>query len=129
MFYLFLISCPSLLNDTVNQLNYWEIVSEKTAMVPCSAVLLPVFIYILKVEGGWNLSASFPVDSIGEYTLRLTRRVDVNKLRHISTRRSSEYDVAIPHMEVRWRRGILMYSAACTIDRPIFRPRIEHRLL
>lgn len=54
----------------------------------------------VKVEGGWKLSASFPVDSVGEYTLRLTRQVDVNKLKHISTRRSSEYDVVIPQMEV-----------------------------
>ncbi|CAM9776978.1 unnamed protein product, partial [Hapterophycus canaliculatus] len=55
----------------------------------------------VKVEGGWKLSASFPVDSVGEYTLRLTRQVDVTKLKHISTRRSSEYDVVIPQMEVR----------------------------
>ena len=54
----------------------------------------------MQVEGGWNLSASFPVDSVGEYTLRLTRQVDVGKLRHISTRRSSEYEVEIPRMEV-----------------------------
>lgn len=54
----------------------------------------------VQVEGGWKLSASFPVDSVGEYTLRLTRQVDVNKLKHISTRRSSEYDVVIPQMEV-----------------------------
>lgn len=54
-----------------------------------------------QVEGGWKLSASFPVDSVGEYTLRLTRQVDASKLKHISTRRSSEYDVAIPCMEVR----------------------------
>ncbi|CAM9960059.1 unnamed protein product, partial [Ectocarpus sp. 12 AP-2014] len=53
----------------------------------------------VKVEGGWKLSASFPVDSVGEYTLRLTRQVDVSKLKHISTRRSSEYDVVIPQME------------------------------
>lgn len=52
------------------------------------------------MEGGWKLSASFPVDSVGEYTLRLTRQVDVTKLKHISTRRSSEYDVVIPQMEV-----------------------------
>ncbi|CAM9502932.1 unnamed protein product, partial [Laminaria digitata] len=53
----------------------------------------------VQVEGGWNLSASFSVDSVGEYTLRLTRQVDVGKLRHISTRRSSEYEVEIPSME------------------------------
>lgn len=56
---------------------------------------------LLQVDGGWNLSASIPLDRMGQYTLRLTRRVDVTRLRHISTRRSSEYDVAIPHMEVR----------------------------
>lgn len=55
-----------------------------------------------KVEGGWNRSASFPVDSFGEYTLRLTRRVDVSKLKHIPTRRSAEFDVTIPKMEVTW---------------------------
>lgn len=60
-----------------------------------------LLVVVLQVEGGWKLSASFPVDSVGEYTLRLTRQVDVSKLKHISTRRSSEYDVVIPQMEVR----------------------------
>lgn len=81
------------------------------AKPPCFSLLLPKFsvrhvrrfvacLSHVKVEGGWKLSASFPVDSVGEYTLRLTRQVDVNKLKHISTRRSSEYDVVIPQMEV-----------------------------
>lgn len=69
------------------------------------SLMLPLLLlcpYLLRqVEGGWKLSASFPVDSVGEYTLRLTRQVDVTKLKHISTRRSSEYDVVIPQMEVR----------------------------
>lgn len=73
----------------------------------------------MKVEGGWKLSASFPVDSVGEYTLRLTRQVDVNKLKHISTRRSSEYDVVIPQMEVCARvinpiPGLRVYGKRCT---------------
>lgn len=63
-----------------------------------------LLVVVLQVEGGWKLSASFPVDSVGEYTLRLTRQVDVSKLKHISTRRSSEYDVVIPQMEVRTHR-------------------------
>ncbi|CAM9496511.1 unnamed protein product, partial [Sphacelaria rigidula] len=53
----------------------------------------------VKVSGGWERSASFPVDSVGEYSLRLTRKVDVSGVKHISTRRSSEYDVVIPCME------------------------------
>lgn len=56
---------------------------------------------MLQVSGGWERSASFPVDSVGEYSLRLTRKVDVSGVKHISTRRSSEYDVVIPCMEVR----------------------------
>lgn len=74
----------------------------------------------MQVGGGWNLSASFPVDSVGEYTLRLTRQVDVGKLRHISTRRSSEYEVKIPSMEVgftagdrAWLDRLLVYLHRC----------------
>lgn len=67
---------------------------------------------LLQVEGGWKLSASFPVDSVGEYTLRLTRQVDMSKLRHISTRRSSEYDVVIPQMEV--RLYVILVFNVCT---------------
>lgn len=66
----------------------------------------------MQVEGGWNLSSSFPVDSVGEYTLRLTRQVDVGKLRHISTRRSSEYEVEIPSMEVGFHRVIKSEKAS-----------------
>lgn len=66
----------------------------------CVIVCVVLFSVYVQVEGGWKLSASFPVDSVGEYTLRLTRQVDVSKLKHISTRRSSEYNVTIPQMEV-----------------------------
>lgn len=59
-----------------------------------------LFVFVFQVSGDWERSASFPVDSVGEYTLRLTRRVDISGVRHISTRRSSEYDVTIPRMEV-----------------------------
>lgn len=55
---------------------------------------------VCQVGHDWERSAAFPVDSVGEYTLRLTRRVDLGRLKHISTRRSSEYDVRIPKMEV-----------------------------
>ncbi|CAN0280339.1 unnamed protein product, partial [Discosporangium mesarthrocarpum] len=50
----------------------------------------------IKVAGGWERSASFPVDSVGEHTIRVTRRADISRLQHITTRTASEYDVNIP---------------------------------
>ena len=46
--------------------------------------------------GAWNLTASFASDFPGDHSLRLTRAVDLRFVRHVSTRASSQYKVALP---------------------------------
>ena len=52
----------------------------------------------LRVDLGssWNLSASFPADIISDYTIKLTRVVDLRTLRHVDNRGAPRYKVKLP---------------------------------
>jgi len=52
----------------------------------------------LRVDLGpsWNLSASFPADIISDYTLKVTRVMDLRTLRHVDNRGASTYKVQLP---------------------------------
>lgn len=56
----------------------------------------------LRIDLGpsWNLSASFPADVISDYTLNITRVVDLRVLKHVDNRGASKYKVELPPSDI-----------------------------
>uniref|UniRef100_A0A7S4MN01 C2 domain-containing protein n=1 Tax=Odontella aurita TaxID=265563 RepID=A0A7S4MN01_9STRA len=44
----------------------------------------------------WNLTASWPADIAGEYTLKMMRALDLRVLRHVTTRAAPRYRIVLP---------------------------------
>ena len=45
---------------------------------------------------GWNLTSSWPADIAGDYTLQVTRAVDLRLLSHVTTRAAPQYKIILP---------------------------------
>ena len=53
----------------------------------------------LRIDFGtshWNLTSSFPADASQEFQLKVTRAIDLQLLKHVSTRASPTYKVELP---------------------------------
>lgn len=109
-------------NDLLSQYNFLfgdPTVLDYGQKMPCSTVAHKSALYIttagtnepipfhlpdtradreLRIDLGpnWNLSASFPADIISDYTLNITRVVDLRVLKHVDNRGSSKYKVELP---------------------------------
>jgi hypothetical protein len=53
----------------------------------------------IDLGGNWNLSPSFDADVTGDYTLRIRKALDLRLLRHVNTRASPHYKVALPPLD------------------------------
>lgn len=59
---------------------------------------------LLRVElgSGWNLSSSFPADTLGQHVLSLDRARDIQTLPHASTRAAPFFNVVLPPADGKW---------------------------
>ena len=54
------------------------------------------------VGSGWNLSASFPADTVGQHVLSMDRARDIQALPHVSTRAAPYFNVVLPPPDGGW---------------------------
>jgi hypothetical protein len=56
----------------------------------------------IEIGSGWNLSSSFPADTLGQHLLSLDRARDIQTLPHASTRAAPYFNVVLPPPDGNW---------------------------